>query len=304
MTEAAISGLPIRLVSRLLAEMQTSILNAGIPAFDGDLDRFGIFALIVRQSGLGAGEGATPAAISINSLATSLSRPFETMRRHVNAMIADGLCMRTSAGVIAAPGYLERPAIVRTLQVTHDSFVRLVEDLIAFDQPMPMQRPIAYDPGVSVRAGADMMLAVADGNMVLHHQWMNLALFSTVLCAAMRDVTYDPILARLYATATNVVPDFLCRPVRPSVVARTLHLPYSTAQRRIAQIVAGGTVTKARSGLLPAQAWMNAPDVVAVSTSSFHNIRRILGVAAAAGFPFDNPASAYLVGRPPRAQFD
>ncbi|MEN2785563.1 ArsR family transcriptional regulator [Sphingomonas qilianensis] len=299
MADAGEAGLPIRLITRLLAEMLTSIARAGIEAFGGDLDRFGIFALIMVQSGL-RGPGATPSPMSTNALATCLSRPFETVRRHVNAMIAEGLCVRTNAGVIVSPDCRQRPAIAALLVLTHDAFVRMTEDLIAFDQPVPAARGTPYDPDVAVRGALEMLLAVADGHKTLHRCWTSLALFYTSLCGAMRDVTDDPVLARVYADATMVVPEGLCRPVRASALARALGLPYSTVQRRMAAIVAEGRAVQVRGGVLPVEARLNTVDARAVSRLSLFQLRRVLGVAAAGGFPFDDPASVYLHGRPAR----
>ena len=53
--------------------------------------RFAIFSLIVRESLRRNPRGK---AISTHSLAISLSRSFETVRRHVIALTEAGLCVR------------------------------------------------------------------------------------------------------------------------------------------------------------------------------------------------------------------
>lgn len=308
MTAAAQQSLPpIRLVTRLLAEMQTSIVMAGLNAFDGDLDRFAIFTLITRQSRAtpprsdGAGNVETAVkAISVNSLAASLARPFETVRRHVNGLIAGGYVMRVPNGVVAKAPETQPPAITAAWTIAHDAFVRLVEDMQMFDLPMPVARAgaPAYNPAIGVAAAADIMLAVADGNRGLHQEWMNLVLYSTILCANTRRYTYDPVLARRYADQRQVPPESLRRPLRSTALARTLNLPYSTVHRRLEQLVADGRVVKRPDGLLVSEDWLNLPGSVAVSTASYQNIRRIVAAATLAGFPIVEPGRAYLRGRP------
>ena len=67
-------------VTFLLAEMQTRINAAGLRSFDGDVDRFAIFSLIVRESLRRNPRGK---AISTHSLAISLSRSFGSRGRGV-----------------------------------------------------------------------------------------------------------------------------------------------------------------------------------------------------------------------------
>lgn len=294
---------PIRLVTRLLADMQTNIVAAGLSAFAGDLDRFVVYTLILRQSVTrpDAGDDAVMArAISINSLAASLGRSFETIRRHVHALIAAGLCLRTPDGLIALDEALDRVPLSDGLIVAHDSFVRMVEDMIRLGLPLPVTRPdIRYRHDVGVNAAVDIMLAVLATNVVAHREWLNLSIYSTVLGANARAFAHDPAQALCYADETQPVPVRLLRPVSAGAVARAMSVPGATVRRRVASMIADGRLERVPKGLVVSEAWLNRPQSIAVSRASWHDIRRILGRAAAAGFPFDAPATAYMRGRPP-----
>lgn len=292
---------PIRLMTRLLARMQTGIVAAGVHAFGGDLDRFVIFTLIGRQSLTAAQEDGAPVAvpISMHALAASLARPYETVRRHVSALTAQGLCLRTSDGFIVAPDSVGVPPISTLLVTAHDHFVRFVEDLAVLRVPLPRTREgVTYSPRGGVQASIDLMLAVTHSNRLRHHDWSELAIYSTILCANTRDYARDPDIAPLYADETVSVPPERNLPVRSSVVARVLGIPESTVRRKVAELLREGRVLRRREGLVFSEAWLNLPDSVATSTESHGNIRRVLDRAAVAGFPFDAPASAYLAGRP------
>lgn len=292
--------LPIRLMTRLFAGMQTVIVGAGIKAFDGDLDRFVIFTVVGRQSlTAGAAEGVPGTPISMHALANSLSRPYETVRRHVHALIDDGICDRQPNGVISTRESLTSGPLPALIATSHDAFVRLVEDLGLLGVPLPKGREsAAYHPSVGIQASADLMLAVTDGNRSVHGDWAELVVYSTILCANVRDYAYDPVLANRHADHLTPPPDELRRPVRPSVVARAIGLSESSVRRRIAAMLADGRLEQRRGGVLVSEAWLNRPVSVETSTTSYVNARRLLERVAAAGFPMEAPAGAYLIGRP------
>lgn len=298
--------LPIRLMTRLFAGMQTVIVGAGIKAFDGDLDRFVIFTVVGRQSlTAGAAEDLAGTPISMHALANSLSRPYETVRRHVHALIDDGFCDRQPNGVISTRESLTSGPLAALIATSHDAFVRLVEDLGILGVPLPKARgTTAYHPSVGIQASADLMLAVTDSNRSVHGDWAELVVYSTILCANVRDYAHDPVLANRYADHLTVPPEELRRPVRASVVARAIGLSESSVRRRIATMLDDGRLEQRRGGVLVSEAWLNRPLSVETSTTSYINARRLLERVAGAGFPMDSPASAYLIGRPTNPSFE
>lgn len=297
---------PVRLMTRLLAELQTTILAHAFRLFDGDLDRVTIFALITRDTYGFDAEGQRPIhGISAHSLAMSLSRPYETVRRHVHALVDAGWCERGAEGVHASPVELARPEIVAFLTVMHDAAVRFVADLAHNGVPMPevgAARP--YHHAAGVQAAIDMMLAVVDSNRRVHGDWLELVVFSTIYCANSRLINQDRALARLHADGRTTPPDDLRPPVRTSAIARALGLPEATVRRRVASLCADGRVERLGKKLLVSEAWLNRPESLATSAQSFAIVRLLLARLGANGFPLDDPSRAYLARRPEIPAFD
>ncbi|WP_326525168.1 hypothetical protein [Sphingomonas sp.] len=270
--------------------MQTTIVAGGLRAFDGDLDRFIIFSLIVRES---LGNADRSAAISTYSLALSLGRPFETVRRHVNALIVAGHAMRIPRGVTVAAAAWTVPAIAALMTLTHDSFVRFVEDSLPHLGDAPRRGPIAYSHGVGVQAAADLMLTALDSNRQIHGGWIDLVLFSTVLHTNMLRLHAGRAAGSTGALTAD-------HAVRASVIARALAISETTVRRRLADMAGPGRpLRRVREGLMISIEWLDSPAAIDTSLRTYSGIRRIVARAAAQGFPIDAPAQAYIAGRPP-----
>jgi hypothetical protein len=82
-------------------------------------------------------------------------------------------------------------------------------------------------------------------------------------------------------------------------VARTIGIGQATVNRHLAAMTRTGQLRRSRDGYVLNRAWLDDPAAQAVTQLSLQNVRRLLGAVAARGFPFDDPASAYLDGRPP-----
>ena len=294
-TSDLVGGRPLRRLTRLLAEMQATINAQGLRVFDGDMDRFVIFALVLRE-GLPGQAPARP--ISAYSLSTSLDRSFETVRRHVNALIRSGWCRRVTGGVVAADGVTERPEMRPLFAAAHDGFVRFVEDLVAAGGLPPIASArLPYDPAIGISGAIDTMLVTIDTNRERYGDWLDLALFSTVLCANGQRYDADRALRRGDPLTDR-------HAVLPSVIARALGLSETTVRRRTARLaMPGGALLRVRGGLLVSPDWLAEPRAAEVAAATVSGVRRELRKAAARGFPIDSPASAYLNGRPPAPVF-
>lgn len=67
--------------------------------------------------------------VSVHALALDLALPYETTRRHVNALIEQGLCQRVEAGVLVRAEVLDREGMVATHRKNIENLRTLFRDL-------------------------------------------------------------------------------------------------------------------------------------------------------------------------------
>lgn len=290
---------PIRIMTRLLAELQTSIISHGLPLTDGDIDRFAILSLIVRQTSTDRHATRQQHRIPVMSLASSLSKPYETVRRHVSALAASGLCDRSSRGVSETADPRGKEALEGALRHSHDGVVRFIYDLRSLDVPLPMSRfGVTYRAESGMAAAVDIMLSVLDGNRAAHDAWLQLVLFSAILSVNVHQFARDPNIAKKLRDERTLTPVELNVPATIAQVARRFGMPESTVRRHVTLMEKDGRLVRRPSGWVVSEDWLNHPNCVTVSRESFASMKRIFERLAAAGFPFHDPASAYLSGRP------
>lgn len=301
-----------RLLVRLLAEMQTSATAYGIRVFDGDLDRAVLFMVIARQSGVlsqlsdgHAGARERPGkGISINALAASMSRPFETVRRHVRALVEAGLCVRTAAGVIVPADVHDRPDIVGLFRTHHDVLVRLMEDMVWFDMPLPETRSqVAYDWRTGLVAAHDILLTGLEFHAARYQSWLDLVIITTIMCANARPFTYDRKVSLLYSDFNRLPSENMRAPVPASVIARAMGLPASTTQRRVNLLIESGALIRKPNGLMVAESALNDSRAIEESRDSTDHTRQIFARLATGGFRFDKPELCYVGSRPALIDF-
>lgn len=284
---------PIPRMTRLLADFHTSLNVPALRFVNGNVDRLLVFALLIRTALAQPDRGG---AISIHSAALSLGRPFETVRRHVVALIAAGVCERTPRGVTICATLWKHPDAVAHMQYTNDCFVRLVDDGIelgGFARPaVQTTRTFALENGVC--AAADLMLALVDGNRMYFAEAIDLSIFSAIIQANTQRYEDD---ATCGSRPASLLPRHA---VRVAEVARMLSLPDTTVRRRIAPFTGPGRLyARLRTGLLVTPEQLPWDDTPRLGEPRHGSIRLILNRAASAGLPFGRPSAAYRVGRPP-----
>lgn len=302
-----------RLLVRLLGEMQVSAIAGGIRTFDGDLDRAIIFMVVARESELLSRRSAGyaraaergPKAISINALAASLARPFETVRRHIHALCDQGLCLRTSAGVTVPADVHDRPEIRALFHLHHDALVRVVADMAWFEIPLPEQRAQpGYDWRTGLAAAQDVLLTGIEFHAHRFQAWIDMAILVAVSCANARPYIYDREVSLAYADFASVPDETIRAPVSTGAVARALGLATSTTHRRVSAMIEKGLLVRRPRGLVLSPAVLNDPPVIADSKTSTDHTRQILIRLAVGGFCFDDPPQCYVEGRPPLVSFE
>ncbi|MFZ5669283.1 MAG: hypothetical protein ACOY4K_07300 [Pseudomonadota bacterium] len=98
-------------------------------AHAGDLLRGIIFTAIAVANGE-ASAGGRRRPVSVMAISHSIGVPYETTRRYVNLLVADGLCRREGrAGILVLDEAFERPELLVAYRETFASFNRLAAAL-------------------------------------------------------------------------------------------------------------------------------------------------------------------------------
>lgn len=307
-----------RLAARLLVETQlTSLVRAiaivrKLAGGSFVFDRGIFFLAILRASGDmladwpdAPRDSANGGGISINALSQSLHRPFETVRRHVNALIDAGLCARTGSGVVVPTSLREDEDVAALLVHLHDSLVWLVDEFHAFDMPLPHTAAVGqpYRADIALAASIDLALGAFDNVGLFVSDWLELAIVGAVLVASVRRITLDSELARRYSETATFVPIERRDPVSAAAIARAMTIPYSTVRRQILVTVAAGKLIERGRGVVLSDDMLAGPGAAIMGATATIRTAALFGRLVPGGFPFHNPKSAYVAGPPALVDF-
>ncbi len=310
-----------RLISRLLAETQLAMISdfgVTMEAVTGQriaLDRAIFLLMILRQdrrfqaasTGQAHARGAADASasgISVNAIATSLKRSFETVRRHINTLIAAGVLQRTVQGVVIAPAVLAHPMITAALERMHDGIVALVESLARSAVPLPATRSDqTYDPDATIATAIDLALAPFEIFAPHYENWREMAVTNIVVIVGARDVTHDPVMTRRYADADTVPPADIRRAISTAGIARGMRISHATARREVDLGIAAGRFQRVPGGVIATDAFLSGPTITNGGQHAAARAAQALTRLVPGGFRFDDPARCYIVGPPPLASY-
>jgi DNA-binding Lrp family transcriptional regulator len=230
-------------------------------------------------------------AISINAISASLGIPFETVRRRIKRLVADGLCDATPQGVRYADEVLGSESHRRALEANYgavrDLYLRLVRNSCLRLMELPPNAE-AFGPGgppplrIVWRSSADYFLRMTE---MLLPRFANLTQ-ALVILEVVRANTLgmpDAIRGEDGLEPDAFPPDSYRRPVRTSEVAARLGLPHETARRNLLDLVADGRVQRVQDGFIVPAAVLARANVVAGWTANFRNLGRMFADLAETG---------------------
>jgi len=292
-----------RVAVRVLLEFALSALRATTILCKGQFET-GIFLVILLREAqsFDAGSGAVPEGVSVNALAASFGKPFETVRRHVNRLIELGICRRAPKGVAFSPEPEMRGATDAFLVEVHDLTLRLFEDLHALEYPVPPGGGSASFDQVT-QGGLDLLVQCCDIGTQLHEVWIRMYLYYGVMTANARSITFDRDLAHRYSDSRTPPPEAVRRPVSARMLSRALGLPYSTVRRHLAHMERIGQIFRLKGGWMLTMEWMQKPEILASGHMVCRKIDAMLAHASRMDFPLGDPAAFYRRGRPGLLEF-
>lgn len=240
-------------------------------------------------------------AITVRRIAASLGTAPETTRRHVHLLLRQGAFVASAEGVSLAPDGPGAAIALRYFGEIHDLFIRLIEDVaVTCDLDLPTAATPAFGAGDVIGRALEVLLLHID--LLQETKWrMTFLIWAAITAAAVRGVTYDPVLARLYARA--IPPDAVREGVSLRRVAALLGIPYATAWRRLRDLAARGLVTRLGSDGWTVSATnlhdAAVPDSDRPSLLAYRKIREL----ALAGLDPAHAAALYLHARPEPVAF-
>jgi hypothetical protein len=201
--------------------------------------------------------------------------------------------------VIVPADVYDRPHIAALFRTHHDVLVRLMEDMLWFDMPLPEVRPqVAYDWRTGLVAAHDILLTGLEFHAARYRSWLDLVIVITIMCANARPFTYDRKVSLHYSDFNRLPSENMRAPVPASVVARAMGLPASTTQRRVNHLLDAGMLIRKANGLMVSEQALNDSRAIEESRGSTEHTRQIFARLAAGGFRFDRPDLCYVEKRP------
>lgn len=260
-------------------ECQLDSLRLALALFPGDLTRAIIFVLVARMA---CADWVTPAGIappqqhgafSVNSLAASLGRSFETIRRHVNAMIDAGICTKIPQGICLDPTS-ERANEIIEFYAGHARILHRLTDKIArHDVVIPRpDAPGACQLRLQVTAALDLGLIALENNE--HETWFELIIHGAMIHESGIEFISSPTLARAYAN--TVIPDEMWRPVKIRAISDKYGMPYATVRRHFDTMQSVGMLRKRTGGYTLSTAWTAEPERIEMSNRTVQYLLRHL----------------------------
>ena len=224
--------------------------------------------------------------VSINALAESLDLPFETVRRHIRKLSAQGVCVATPQGLLAPTKVLVSPQMAEVQKFRYTLVVRFHEDLRAqgVAEPLPFRPLPADDPAAPIRGVgrvlSDYFFRTLGG---LHGQVRDPLSALILLLVLQISVEHIPPGQAARLLRNGNIPDEARAPVRAVHISRRLRVPYETTRRHIGWLVDAGIFRRSQDGVMVEHGVLEGAAMQSLLQENLVNVRRLFRGLAALG---------------------
>jgi len=215
----------------------------------GQLHEDAISASIIMTLWHGRLVGFGRKPMAVRELSRDLNLPYETVRRHVRALEANGACSVKGGGVTVSDAIHGGARATRLLRKIYVNAVRLLVDLtrigaVAFPSASRRAPPagrLTKEQTAIAAAAIGFLLA---GVRLMRDFWggdlLKGLVFTAIWTANVKHVTNTS-----RAATSSMLPDTLRQPVSVLAISRSLRLPYETARRHADVLVREGLAERA-----------------------------------------------------------
>lgn len=225
--------------------------------------------------------------VSMNAVAHSLQLPYETVRRHITRLVAEGVCELGPRGAIVSAEVLESPGHRTMTLETYDRVREFYHRLRRLGELEGVQgapaRTSVHPPARLVgRVASDYVLRVLDmvtrqvGDLVGGLIFLDILRANTEGLADDDRGGPDP-------EPSGFVPDARRRPVRVSDLSTRLGIPDETVRRHAARLVEDDRCERTPAGLIVPARVLARPPVVQMMRDNYSSLRRMYAILAQLG---------------------
>ena len=217
--------------------------------------------------------------VSILGLSQSLQKPFETTRAHVNALIDDGLCIKTAGGVIVPSEVLLTPKVAALDAAVWETFWKMISDLRSLDYdfstvvgeaaksstlvveedfhlPSPTQPPRRL---VSRVISELYLSATVEANAPHGDDWVTGQVYIGFVTLNSAGWSLKAEHAWRYSRVDTPPPDHIRTPASIADVARHTGLGKELVRRKAHELVDAGRLDRTPGGFLVSMDYIQGP---------------------------------------------
>jgi DNA-binding Lrp family transcriptional regulator len=217
--------------------------------------------------------------ISISAVAAAIGVPFETVRRRIQRLVAEGLCETGTDGVRLPTRVVARAENDRALTLmygfTRGLYLRLkangcLQDLMTptdvppFEGPPPIRAVVRLSYNHFLRMIGALVPAIGD------------LITALILVATLRENSEHTADLPSIIVSDGLMSDDLKVPTTAARIAVVLGLGESTVSRRLSRLVREGRCLKRKGGVIVATAYVARPEIMALLEFNHTSLLRLL----------------------------